>query len=398
MGLDLEEKIRHLTSPLELEVTGSGEGQGRRRGVAPCGSPLPGVTYVWSGSRPIPLLKILQTNACSYDCAYCPWRAGRKIQRTHFKPEELAELVARAYNAGYIEGLFLSSGIPQNPVRAMDNLLATAEILRHRLDFTGYLHLKIMPGAQKAQIERAVQLADRVSVNLEAPTSEHLSRLSQIKQMERDILSSLEWTRQAVLLGGAPSGITTQFVVGASGESDWDLLLRTYELYKEYHLRRVYYSAFRPIPDTPLEGKPFTSPLREKRLYQASFLLRDYGFHPSDLHFDPYGNLPLGLDPKEAFALAQVNVFPIEVNTASYEELIRVPGIGPLSAKRILARRSLRSFQDPQELKYLGVAVGRALPFILLKGKSFLSIESYLRQRKKAFLDPPSLQLDLFHQ
>lgn len=396
MGMDLEEKIRHLTSPLELEVTGLREGQGRV--VPPCGSPLPGVTYVWCGSRVVPLLKILQTNACSYDCAYCPWRAGRKIRRTHFKPEELAHLVARAYNAGYIEGLFLSSGIPQDPVRTMDSLLATAEILRNRLDFTGYLHLKIMPGSQKAQIERAVQLADRVSVNLEAPSSKHLSQLTRVKQMERDLLSSLEWASQAMLLGGASSGMTTQFVVGASGESDWDLLLRTHELYKEYCLRRVYYSAFRPIPDTPLEGRPFTPPLREKRLYQASFLLRDYGFQPSDLQFDSQGNLPLDLDPKEAFALAQVKAFPIEINTASYEELIRVPGIGPLSARRILARRSLRSFQDPQELKYLGVSLNRALPFILLKGKSYLSIESYLRQKKRSFSNSPSLQLDLFHQ
>jgi predicted DNA-binding helix-hairpin-helix protein len=328
-----------------------------------------------NGKR-IKLLKTLLTSACERDCYYCPFRAGRDFRRATFKPEDFARLFLQLYNKGIAEGLFISSGIAGGGPRTQDQLLATAEILRSKLGFRGYIHLKIMPGAQKAQVERAMQLADRVSVNLESPNKEQLEKLAPRKDFFEELMQPLRWidhirrTRPGYegWNGRWPSSVT-QFVAGGAGESDLELLSTTQALYRQLHLRRAYYSAFNPVPDTPLENQPAVSPRREHRLYQSSFLLRDYGFDLEEMPFDAEGNLPMDADPKLAWAKANLSEHPIEVNRAERRELLRIPGIGPKLADAILAARRQSCLSDVSSLRKLGVIVDRAAPFILLNGK-----------------------------
>jgi predicted DNA-binding helix-hairpin-helix protein len=254
-------------------------------------------------------------------------------------------------------------------------LIETAELLRFKLGFQGYLHLKVMPGAEKAQVERAMQLADRVSVNLEAPNSDRLLSLAPHKHFAEELLRPLEWVNeirnnQAAQFGWKgrwPSSVT-QFVAGGSGESDVELLATTQTLYRKVGLKRAYFSPFHPISDTPLKDRPPTPALRGQRLYQASFLLRDYGFEVEGLAFEPGGWLPIDLDPKQAWACVHLHEQPLEVNRAERGELLRIPGIGPKSADAILkARRSAR-IKDLSTLRTLGVFTARAAPFLLLNG------------------------------
>jgi len=328
-----------------------------------------------NGQR-IRLLKALLTSACERDCYYCPFRAGRDFRRATFRPAEFAHLFMELHRRGLVDGLFLSSGITAGGVRTQDKLIETAEILRFKLGFGGYIHLKIMPGAERAQVERSMQLADRVSVNLEAPNAKRLQALAPHKQFFDELLAPLRWIDEirttqpptAAWSGRWPSSVT-QFVAGGSGESDLELLSTTEYLYRHLHLRRAYYSAFRPIPDTPLENQPPVSPQREHRLYQASFLLRDYGFSLEELPFEANGNLPLDLDPKMAWAQAHLAQNPLEINRASREELLRLPGIGPKGAEVILKVRRQRRLRHLDDLTQLGLRAERAAPFILLDGK-----------------------------
>lgn len=324
----------------------------------------------------IKLLKTLLTSVCERDCCYCPFRAGRDFQRATFKPGEFASLFMNLHRAGAAEGLFLSSGVAGGGVRTQDGLLDTADILRHKLGFRGYIHLKIMPGAEKAQVERAMQLADRVSVNLEAPNSERLARLAPHKIFLVELLQPLKWVdeirrEQPAYKGwnGRWPSTVTQYVVGGSDESDLELLTTTQWLHKNVHLKRAYFSAFSPIRDTPLEDKAPTNPLREHRLYQASFLLRDYGFDLEELPFESNGNLPLPSDPKQAWAQVNLREQPIEVNQAGRNELLRVPGIGPKGANAILRTRKTGVLRDLSMLKKLGVVAERAAPYVLLDGR-----------------------------
>jgi predicted DNA-binding helix-hairpin-helix protein len=327
------------------------------------------ITQVVRGDgRPMPVLKILQTNACARDCFYCPFRAGRDYRRVAFKPEELARLFYQLYHARLVEGLFLSSGIVGRGEYSQEQMVATVEIVRRKYDFRGYVHLKLMPNASPAAIERAMQLANRVSVNLEAPNAERLARLTGTKDFEAGLLGPLRIARRIADRDGLRVSQTTQLVVGAAGESDREILERSTQVYRELGLSRVYYSAFSPVPDTPLENLPATPPIREHRLFQADFLLRQYGFSVDELGFDAGGNLPADLDPKTAWALRHPDRFPLDVNRASREELLRVPGIGPRSAERILSRRCQGRLRSPADLSALGVQVHRATPFVLLDG------------------------------
>ena len=324
----------------------------------------------------IKLLKTLLTSACERDCYYCPFRAGRDFRRATFKPNEFASLFMSLHRAGAAEGIFLSSGVAGGGIRTQDKLLDTADILRHRLGFRGYIHLKIMPGAEKSQVERAMQLADRVSVNLEAPNTERLARLAPHKTFLDELLQPLRWVdeirrSQPAYRGwnGRWPSTVTQYVVGGSDESDLELLTTTQWLHKNVHLKRAYFSAFSPIRDTPLENKAPTDPLREHRLYQASFLLRDYGFDLEELPFAKSGNLPLPTDPKQAWAQENLREKPIEVNKADRGELLRIPGIGLKGANAILQARRLGKLRDLSMLKNLGVIVERAAPYVLLDGQ-----------------------------
>ena len=350
----------------------------------PCGLPkrrnkieAPGVfRAALPGGKTIPLLKTLLTSACERNCYYCPFRAGRNYRRATFKPDEMANTFMDMHRAGLVEGLFLSSGIIKGGVTTQDKILDTADILRNKRGFRGYVHLKIMPGAERAQVERAMQLADRLSVNLEAPNSRRLQQLAPLKQFTEELLRPLQWVEEIRRersprhgWNGRWPSTATQFVVGAVGESDLELLTTTERLYKQLGLRRTYFSAFRPIVDTPLEDHAPADPTREYRLYQASFLLRDYDFDMEEMPFNPDGNLPLRVDPKLGWAQKHLREKPVEVNRAGRQELLRVPGIGPKGAASILAARRRGRLRDLGDLRQIGVVTRRLAPFVLLDGR-----------------------------
>jgi predicted DNA-binding helix-hairpin-helix protein len=366
------ETLRLLTSQMHLEP-------GEEQGCPQLNSKREDDVYISSAVLPngkrIKLLKSLLTSACERNCYYCPFRAGRDFRRATFKPEEMADTFMLLHQAGAVEGIFLSSGIIHGGLTTQDKLIATAEILRSKYQYRGYLHLKIMPGAEKAQVERTMQLADRVSINLEAPNTKRLALLAPRKQFMEELLQPLRWVQEIRQTqparfgwnGRWPSSVT-QFVVGAVGENDLELLSTTDHLYRSLKLRRTYFSPFNPISDTPLENHPPTPPIREARLYEASFLLRDYGFELEELPFDPQGNLPFHTDPKTAWAQTYLIERPVELNQATRRELIRIPGIGPKNADTILRARRINKINTTNDLLKLGIRIKRAIPYILLNG------------------------------
>ena len=324
----------------------------------------------------IKLLKTLLSSACERDCFYCPFRAGRDFRRATFKPQEFAELFMKLNQANAAEGIFLSSGIAAGGANTQNNILDTAEILRKKLGFRGYMHLKIMPGSEHGQVERTMQLADRVSVNLEAPNTERLARLAPHKTFLEELLQPLKWVEEIrrtqpayKFWNGRYPSTVTQFVAGGADESDLELLTTTDWLMKNVRLKRAYFSAFHPIRDTPLENKAAVDPVREHRLYQASFLLRDYGFDLEEMPFAQDGNLPLPTDPKLAWAQQNLKEKPLEINKAERRDLLRIPGIGPKHADTIIRTRHTTKLRDLTALRKLGIAVTRAAPFLLLDGK-----------------------------
>ncbi|HSL45256.1 MAG TPA: radical SAM protein [Anaerolineales bacterium] len=326
--------------------------------------------------KQVKLLKTLLSSACERDCYYCPFRAGRDFRRATFKPQEFAELFIKLHQSNMAEGIFLSSGIAAGGDNTQNKILDTAEILRNKLGFRGYMHLKIMPGAEKGQVERLMQLADRVSINLEAPNRERLTKLAPNKNFFEELFRPLKWVEEIRQSQPAYKGwngrwpsTVTQFVAGGSDESDLELLTTTDWLMKKVRLKRAYFSAFHPISDTPMENKPAVDPLREHRLYQASFLLRDYGFDLEEMPFVQNGNLPLETDPKLAWAQQNLQGQPLEINKAERRELLRIPGIGPKSADAILRARRFGKLRDLTSLKRLGIVTTRVAPFVLLDGR-----------------------------
>lgn len=389
--MDAVDKLKTMATQMHLEPAEEVSlrpSTGANPAIAPCGQVLPssgaaakreslGVfNAVMPGGKTIPLLKTLLTSACERNCYYCPFRAGRNYRRTTFKPEEMAQAFMDMHRAGMVDGLFLSSGIIGGGVRTQEKLNDTAEILRTKHNFRGYLHLKIMPGAQKAQVEQAMRLADRLSVNLEAPNDRRLAQLAPRKHFLEELLRPLQWieeirrSRPAHLgwRGRWPS-TTTQFVVGGVDENDLELLSTSAYLYRQLSLKRAYFSAFNPIRDTPLENRPAATPLRQHRLYQASFLFRDYGFDLEEMPFTPEGNLPLDTDPKLAWAQVNLRDAPVEVNRASREELLRVPGIGLKGTRAILSARRRQKLRREADLQAIGVRTKRVRPYVLLDGR-----------------------------
>lgn len=373
--MDGMDKLKALTNQMTLEPAEE------TRGLAPfvakhqqdiCIQPAQ-----MPGGKQILLLKTLLTSVCERNCFYCPFRSGRDFRRATFRPEEFANLFFSLANSRAAEGIFLSSGVAGGGVRSQDQLLATADILRNRLGFRGYIHLKIMPGADKSQVEQAMKLANRLSVNLEAPNPERLANLAPQKVFTEELLRPLRWineirrsTPPARTWNGRWPSTVTQFVAGGADESDTELLSTTSWLMTNLRLQRAYFSAFNPIRDTPLENKPPTHPMREHRLYQASYLLRDYGFFMEELPFEKDGNLPLNTDPKLLWAEEHLGENPIEINRADRNQLLRIPGIGPKGADTILHARRLKRLDDLSKLRKLGIsATDRAAPFVLLNGK-----------------------------
>jgi predicted DNA-binding helix-hairpin-helix protein len=336
----------------------------------------------------VPLLRILMTNACSYNCHYCPMRRDRKLPRTLLKPEELVRIFLGAHRRGWCEGLFITTGIPGRPVKVMDDLITVLELLRERHSFAGYVHVKMVPGAEAAQVERLTSLASRVSLNLEAPCGASLAQIAPDKSFDATV-AGLEQVRSLVRLEraarqdgrprdpihpGGTAGMTMQFVVGATPDSDRSILTKVTELYAGGGIHHAHFSAFRPIRETPMENVRGTPALREHRLYQADWLLRRYGFERDEVVYDDTGNLPLAVDPKAAWALTHVERFPVEIRTASYDELVRVPGIGPGTARRIMTERGTATLRGIADLRKLGVLTSRAAGFITLGGRRFQDV------------------------
>ena len=365
--MDTEDKLQTLVAAAEYDVCGhSSLGLGSS-------DPLRFIhRAALPGGGSVCLFKVLLTNVCVNDCAYCVNQIGRDVRRRAFLPEELAKVFMELHRRKLVRGLFLSSGIGQNPSQTMESMVKTVEILRYRYEFKGYIHLKILPGASIDCVAEGCKLANRVSINMEAPTPRHLAKLSARKDLADGIVERMRWVKKLITTGEGlvPSGQTTQFVVGAAGETDQDILHTTEALYNEIDLKRVYFSAFRPVSNSRLEGVRPAPPLRQHRLYQADWLFRVYGFSPQELELavDNGGNLRLNRDPKLVIAQKQPWLFPVDVNTASYNELLRVPGIGPVSASRIVDARREHSIFSLQQLRKMGVATRRAVPFIWFQG------------------------------
>jgi putative DNA modification/repair radical SAM protein len=366
--MDIQQKIQTLGESAQYDLcnacgSATRERDDLERWIYPAALP--------DGKR-VRVLKVLLTNLCEKNCYYCGIRASKDVPRTSFSPDELAQAFNRMHRADLVDGMFLSSGLCGNANRTMDHMLACVELLRGKYRFAGYVHLKLLPGCSEAHVERAVQLAHRVSVNLEAPNAERLNAIAPRKDFFEELAEPMRMAKKLIDASGgrlAPAGQSTQFVVGAAGEPDSEILSTSAQLYTEMDLRRAYYSAFNPIPGTPLDGRPPTPAWREHRLYQADWLLRFYGFSYDDLIFDSAGNLPKAADPKMTYAQAHPELFPVEVNRASKAELLRVPGMGPQSVGRILRWRRQGTLRELAHLRKAGAVADRASPYILLDGK-----------------------------
>ncbi len=323
------------------------------------------------------LMRVMQTNACSLACGYCPTFCGGKVKRAALAPEEVATSFMEQARKGVAKGLFLTSGVPGRAVRATDRMLATVEILRRREHFSGYIHLKLLPGAEPAQVEAATRLATRVSINLEGPGDAYVRRLARDKDFSGDLLPKLELAGRLLRRAREESrpgtnvnaGTTTQFLVGAAGERDSEILSLVSRLERETLLHHAHFSAFQPVVGTPMEGAEAAPAVRELRLYQAEHLLRQYGFGYEELVFEADGNLPLDDDPKTAWALRHPERFPVEIATAPYESLLRVPGLGPAAARTLVTQRRRVALRGIADLRALGVDVARAGAFLALRGR-----------------------------
>ena len=341
------------------------------------------------GGGCVNLMRVMQTNACSLSCGYCPTFRGGNVPRVAISPEETARTFMDVHRKGLASGLFLTSGVPGRASRATDRMLATLDLLRRRERFTGYIHIKLLPGAETAQVEAAARLANRISVNLEAPSDAHVHRLAADKNFSGDLLPKLELAGRLLAarreLPGEPrsSGATTQFVVGAAGEHDREILNVVERLERRRLLHHAHFSAFQPVAGTPLENMPPAPAARELRLYQAEHLLRQYGFALHELAFGAQGNLDLDRDPKTAWARAQRSFFPLEVTRAPYEALLRVPGIGPATARALVQARRTTTLRGREDLRAAGVDVVRAGYYLMLHGRQLASA-------------PPAEQLRLF--
>ncbi len=387
--IDLSQKLEILADAAKYDVACTSSGVERNnsgKGIGNCIKP--GICHSFSADgRCISLLKILFTNECIFDCRYCINRRSNDVPRASFTPQEVCDLTIGFYRRNYIEGLFLSSGILGSPDLTMDLLYQTLYKLRTEYHFQGYIHVKAIPGADPELIERTGYLADRMSINLELPTAEGLKALApqknrpkllapiqQVRRMRIQNKNELAVYRHAPRF--VPAGQSTQMIIGATGESDWQIMKVAEHMYKKYEMKRVFYSAFLRVNDDSLlpvipGGPPL---LREHRLYQADWLLRFYGFGTDELLSEEKPDFNLLLDPKCDWALRHLEQFPVEVMKADYAMLLRVPGIGYRSAGRIIKARRLGTL-DYANLKKMGVVLKRAIYFITCGGKQMYPVK-----------------------
>lgn len=394
--VDVIEKLKILSDAAKYDVSCSSSGGRRKNTKKGIGnSAYSGICHSWSeDGRCISLLKILMTNHCIYDCDYCINRRTNERRRAMFTVDEIVDLTVNFYKRNYIEGLFLSSGVWQSPDKTMELLIEVARKLRKEEKYNGYIHMKVIPGASQELVNRLASHVDRLSVNIELPTSQSLLQLAPEKKYS-DIIKPMSVIKDGIAVyreekkkykhreAFAPAGQTTQMIVGAGDETDLTILTQAESLYKNQDLKRVYYSAFVPVKTSKLLKDVAKAPLtREHRIYQSDFLMRFYYFHPSEILSEENPDLDLEMDPKVTWALRHLEEFPKEVNAVDYRELLRIPGIGPISARRIVSSRKLAAL-NYDDLKRIGVVLKRAKYFITVRGKyygDFLDDEKSLRQ------------------
>ena len=379
--MELKRKLSILSDAAKYDVSCSSSGSNRKNTANGIGQAHnSGICHSWSeDGRCISLLKILLTNKCIYSCEYCINRKENNVERAEFTPEEVADLTINFYKRNYIEGLFLSSGVVKSPDYTMIKLIRVAEILRNEKKFNGYIHMKAIPGASEELIERLGKLIDRMSINIELPTKSSLKMLAPQKTYEsiekpmsfiNESITQYKIDRKTIRKTPLflPAGQSTQMIVGAAGESDLTIINKASSLYEDYKLKRVFYSGFVPVIKSKYTEKIKKVPmLREHRLYQADWLMRFYKFKSNEILNEKNPFFDLTLDPKAFWAVQNVANFPIEINRASYEELLRVPGFGPTYAMRIINARKFAnlSFDDLTSLK---ISLKKAKNFILVNG------------------------------
>lgn len=382
---DLFEKLKILSDGAKYDVSCVSSGVERNNNtVGGIGNASKmGICHAWSSDgRCISLLKILLTNDCIYDCKYCLNRVTNNIKRASFTPEEVAELTIQFYRRNYIEGLFLSSAVEKSPDHTMENIYKAVELLRYKYNFWGYVHVKVIPGASPLLIQKTGMLADRMSVNIELPTRESLRILAPQKRIENilqpmsfihsEISGSIEDKHFKHAPKFVPGGQSTQMIIGATPDSDKTILDLSQNLYDRFKMKRVFFSAYIPVMSSPDLPALSTMPplLREHRLYQADWLMRFYYFNSKELFTEIEPNLDLEFDPKMMYALRHLDKYPIEINNASYEELLRIPGLGVTSAQRIIRERKNAELSY-DSLKKMKTVLKRAKYFITVKGKYF---------------------------
>lgn len=414
--MELMEKLKILADSAKYDAACTSSGSKPRGNTAAKGIgsvAAAGICHSFTADgRCISLLKVLQTNVCVYDCKYCINRCTNDVQRAAFTPRELADVTIAFYRRNYIEGLFLSSGVNKSPDYTLEKMIETMEILRHEYGFKGYIHAKAIPGGDPLLIEKMGYLCDRMSINIELPSEKSLNTLApnkskkHILQPMKQIAGAVAQSTKALSLyrhapAFAPAGQSTQMIIGASPETDYQMIRLAGGLYKNYGLRRVFYSAYIPtVEDTLLPSLQTKPPLlREHRLYQADWLMRMYNFSPEEIlseqnpHFNPF------LDPKANWAINHLECFPLDVHRASLNQLLRVPGIGPTSARRIIIARK-ESQLTMESLKKLGVVVKRARYFVLTLDQP-TGFKGDKNQTTRALIDPKAFtfgteQLNMF--
>lgn len=377
----IKEKLEILADAAKYDVSCSSSGSDRKNKKGGLGNTGAGICHTYTeDGRCVSLLKILLTNHCIFDCAYCVSRRSNDIKRAAFTVQEVVDLTINFYRRNYIEGLFLSSGIFKNADFTMERLVLIAKKLRQEHNFNGYIHLKTIPGASDDLLNEAGLYADRLSVNLEIPTETGLKLLAPEKN-RKDMDVPMDYLKNQIIRTKeekkifrstpkfAPAGQSTQMIIGASGESDMHIMKTADHYYSEYNLKRVYYSGYIPISnDNRLPGLGSDVPvIRENRLYQSDWLLRFYGFKRDEIVNERHPNLDLDIDPKLGWALRNLHQFPVDINRAPYEAIVRVPGIGVSSAKKIVAARRFGALRM-EHLQKIGVSANKVRYFISCQG------------------------------
>ncbi len=401
--MDLQEKLKILADSAKYDASCSSSGSKRVNNNGVGNTAVSGICHSFSSDgRCISLLKILLTNSCIYDCKYCLNRKSNNVRRAMFTPEEICRITINFYRRNYIEGLFLSSGIIKSPDYTMELLIETILMLRNKYHFNGYIHAKAIPGASELLLKKLGSIVDRLSANVELPTENGLKLLAPNKEGKK-VDKIMNYVKDNHSRKFVPAGQSTQMIIGATKESDLDIMSKSSNMYDKYNLKRVFYSAYIPVNKDNLLPNLVTPPLvRENRLYQADWLLRFYNFKVEDLLNVSNPNFNVLVDPKTDWALRHLDEFPKEINSCSYYELLKIPGVGVKSAKRIISSR--RQFTiELSDLKRMGVVLKRAKYFILCNGKyftnsaffkkNFIEANIIIEDREKIFINKEQLRL-----